>query len=343
MIVGDFEVWYLLAASIMFFATEALTAWFFTQVLSIRNKPMYWALMLALMFATPIVRAGSPSEMTVVANFALLGVPVFMARDSVTRRVVIVAFTTVFNVLCDIVVMIIWQVLIGTDQTNIAFVGANPVEFGLATVLRFAATLPLFIVAARLIDRYFPSKVPKMQVEQPEHSLVLFAWFPFLQMFLLTTAFFVISYQCNHDFALLLCVAAVGLICVCVDLVLVRSFLRASRAHEEKLLVEQLETQLAEYLSSCEKTMLQVESTARIRHDLRNQVQIISELASRGEFDRAQHYVHAMIEEVHNAAADFDDGAGEAADAAGEVTGSGDGEVAPGGNMAAPATTMRGL
>lgn len=78
------------------------------------------------------------------------------------------------------------------------------------------------------------------------------------------------------------------------------------------MLTEQLEKQLAEYLASYERTMQQVESTARLRHDLRNQVQIVSELANRGEFDRAKVYLRSMIDEVQSASALFDDEQGSA-------------------------------
>ena len=310
--IGGFVIWYLLAASVMFFETEILTTWFFTQVLAIPCKALYWTLMLVLTFATPLLRAGTPSEITLVVNFALLAVPLIMSRDSVGRRFAIVAFTTVFNVLCDIMLMLIWGVLIGGDQTNIGYVGEHPVEFGFATFARFCVTLPLLVGASKLVNRYFPSKVASGKPREDRvASIMLFAWFPFLQMFLLTTAYFVISYQCDCNMVLLACVALAAIACVFVDIVLVRMFLRASQSRKEKMLADQLEKQLTEYLASYEQTMQQVESTARLRHDLRNQVQVVTELANRGEFDRAAVYLQSMIDEVKSASTRFGGEAGD--------------------------------
>lgn len=317
--IGGYTVWYLLAASVMFFEAEILTTWFFTRVLVIPRKALYWAMMLALTLATPLLRAGMPSSVTLVLNFALLAVPLVMSRDSVGRRFAIVAFTTVFNVLGDIVLMLIWGILIGGDQTNIGYVGEHPVEFGFMTFARFCATLPFLIAAARIIDKHFPRKdLDENARPEPVFSLMLFVWFPFLQMFLLTTAFFVIACQCNCDVVLLLCTAIVAFACAGVDIVLIRTFSRASRTRQEQMLTEQLEKQLAEYLASYERTMQQVESTARLRHDLRNQVQIVSELANRGEFDRAKVYLRSMIDEVQSVSALIDDEQGSAGAGAGD-------------------------
>ena len=41
-----------------------------------------------------------------------------------------------------------------------------------------------------------------------------------------------------------------------------------------------------------------MERTARLRHDLRNQVQIVNALAARGEFELAQHHIAAMLKEL---------------------------------------------
>ena len=35
-----------------------------------------------------------------------------------------------------------------------------------------------------------------------------------------------------------------------------------------------------------------------MRHDLRNQVQIVNALAQRGDFDLAQHHIAAMLKEL---------------------------------------------
>ncbi len=300
--IGGFPVWYLMAASVMFYEAQVLATWFHARVLAIVNKPLYWALMLAFMFATPLVRAGSPAVVTLVANFALLAVPIILARDSLARRVAVVAFVTIFNVICDIALMLIWAALVGGDQTNIGYVGEHPLEFGLATLGRLVVCLPLLIGAARLIDRHFPCQVDQAELDvERSDAMTLLAWFPFLQMFLIATAFFVISYQCSSDYRLLLCLVLAAALCAVIDFVLLRMCVKAQRARQEELLAEQLEAQLAECLSSWEQTLEQVESTARLRHDLRNQVQIVAELARRGEFERAQHYLQAMIDEVRSA------------------------------------------
>ena len=91
---------------------------------------------------------------------------------------------------------------------------------------------------------------------------------------------------------------ALAVLCLAVDgLVLVAIIsVRARTRHADR--ARALRSQLDAYLVEYQETVERMERTARLRHDLRNQVQIVNALAARGEFELAQHHIAAMLKEL---------------------------------------------
>ena len=79
-----------------------------------------------------------------------------------------------------------------------------------------------------------------------------------------------------------------------VVLLVLVAIISTRHADRARALRSQLDAYLAEYQETVEK----MERTARLRHDLRNQVQIVNALAARGEFELAQHHIAAMLKEL---------------------------------------------
>ena len=112
-------------------------------------------------------------------------------------------------------------------------------------------------------------------------------------MLLFLCCWVVVRY-CGADWNLSWACVALAVLCLAVDGLVLVAIISARHADRARALRSQLDAYLAEYQETVEK----MERTARLRHDLRNQVQIVNALAARGEFELAQHHIAAMLKEL---------------------------------------------
>ena len=56
--------------------------------------------------------------------------------------------------------------------------------------------------------------------------------------------------------------------------------------------------ELDRYLADYQDTVDMAQRSARLRHDLRNQVQVVNALAERGELQLAEQHIDAMLKEL---------------------------------------------
>lgn len=121
-----------------------------------------------------------------------------------------------------------------------------------------------------------------------------FGLFPLLRVVLLFLCCWVVVRYCGADWNLSWACVALAVLCLAVDGLVLVAIISTRHADRARALRSQLDVYLVEYQETVEK----MERTARLRHDLRNQVQIVNALAARGEFELAQHHIAAMLKEL---------------------------------------------
>ena len=126
------------------------------------------------------------------------------------------------------------------------------------------------------------------------------ALFPLLQVAFLLLGYWTVVRYCGADIALLRVCAVLAVLCLGVDAVVLLSISRLRRRARDEARARLLREQLDAYLKDYQLTVEKMEASARMRHDLRNQVQIVNALAERGEFDLAQHHIAAMLRELES-------------------------------------------
>lgn len=132
------------------------------------------------------------------------------------------------------------------------------------------------------------------------HRLWTLALFPLLQVAFLLLGYWTVVRYCGADIALLRVCAVLAVLCLGVDAVVLLSISRLRRRARDEARARLLREQLDAYLKDYQLTVEKMEASARMRHDLRNQVQIVNALAERGEFDLAQHHIAAMLRELES-------------------------------------------
>ena len=88
--------------------------------------------------------------------------------------------------------------------------------------------------------------------------------------------------------------AALGVVCLFVDVVLFRSMEREYRARLDREASQLLQRELDACLRQYGEVAGYVESVARRNHDIRNQLAVVSALARRGEFDAATRHLESV-------------------------------------------------
>lgn len=130
----------------------------------------------------------------------------------------------------------------------------------------------------------------------------LFATIPLVQGAFLWTLNVLVALAGNEDEQVVFLAGSCLLIVLCLaaDVVLFATSRRYERAREEEARAAILETHLHEQMAAYGQLAAQVEDTARMRHDLRNHLQVLTSLVELGKPDRARAYVADMLVGLEN-------------------------------------------
>lgn len=128
---------------------------------------------------------------------------------------------------------------------------------------------------------------------QAEPYLRRFVLVPLSQHFplIFATVFSLLLHASPRDYLLL---GAMALCCVLADFLLFRGLRNFTAQQLARQQAELLEKQLQQQLDYYNRVVARIEETARLRHDLRNQLQTVYALMDRGEYDRAREVLTAF-------------------------------------------------
>ena len=81
-----------------------------------------------------------------------------------------------------------------------------------------------------------------------------------------------------------------------VDCYLMHSVDRFVQRSNEKMRAAMLERELDNYLKSYDEVVKNIEATARVRHDLGNQMIVLHDLIARGEYEHARMSIESLLD-----------------------------------------------
>lgn len=168
-------------------------------------------------------------------------------------------------------------------------IGAIAGTSAFAVVSGFAALAAALALAAVVVVRQRRHTVSKYWA---------FGLFPLLQVVLLFLCYWVVVRYCGADWNLSWACVALAVLCLAVDGLVLSAIVNVRARTRDADRARALRSQLDAYLAEYQETVEKMERTARLRHDLRNQVQIVNALAARGEFELAQRHIASMLKEL---------------------------------------------
>ena len=225
----------------------------------------------------------------------LCATPALFARDRPLHRAVVVASSIVAAIIAYLACLLLWM-LVADDPFSYQEKYTRLASYAVASGLHLILLDVLFVMLRRAQSQWLTPEVKRYTGEGTKY----FIWFPLLQVPFLLIALIGIGTAAAWNPLLAVGVLLMGVFFLVSDLVLFRAIDDFVLEQFEALRIEVLERQLDEELRLFDDLSALLENSAQLRHDLRNHLQIIEMLASRGESDAAREHVRNLLGEIEN-------------------------------------------
>ena len=231
----------------------------------------------------------------VMVQILLCAVPALFARDRPLHRAVVVASSIVAAIIAFLACLLLWM-LVADDPFSYQEKYTRLASYAVASGLHLILLDVLFVMLRRAQSQWLTPEVKRYTGEGTKY----FIWFPLLQVPFLLIALIGIGTAAVWSPLLVVSVLLMGVFFLVSDLALFRAIDDFVLERFEALRIEALEHQLNDELQLFDDLSTLLENSAQLRHDLRNHLQIVEMLASRGEFDAAREHVRDLLGEIEN-------------------------------------------
>lgn len=230
-----------------------------------------------------------------MVQILLCAVPALFARDRPLHRAIVVASSIVAAIIAYLACLLLWM-LVADDPFSYQEKYTRLASYAVASGLHLILLDVLFVMLRRAQSQWLTPEVKRYTGEGTKY----FIWFPLLQVPFLLIALIGIGTAAVWSPLLVVSVLLMGVFFLVSDLALFRAIDDFVLERFEALRIEVLERQFDEELKLFDDLSTLLENSAQLRHDLRNHLQIIEMLASRGEFDAAREHVRDLLGEIES-------------------------------------------
>lgn len=287
----------------------ALYTYAMMRMLDVRRPRLCFGVCVAAaIVAVPFLPfVSSFARFLIVMAFCLL--PAFAACDRIVHRVFIVVAAIVVLVVSDSAAALAWIGVVGDDLT-IASARGNLSVYAAVSAIHLAVLGILYTGLGHYTNRFLNADVRRYVGEGPKY----FVLFPLMQLPLLCIATIgLLQVPPEWSAQAITLMFSMSFLGLAADLLLFYAVDQFVLERYDAARVEVLTMRLDSDLRRYRQLALVLENSAQLRHDLRNQVQVIHALADRGEFDRARTCAAELLGEIEQ----IDKMEREAADEAG--------------------------
>lgn len=267
---------------------ELLWCWMYTRLLDMRRPGVFFAVRGICIALFLLVRSfgGAPVRMVALV-LCYIALPLAFSRGSLVRRALVVLAVIALSIFPEFLGYIAWYGLTASPVFDYdaarAHLGAF---FAVHTLLLLVYWLLYFLLRAvfRRGTQVVYGRSSLVFVGFLALQLVFAALVIWSKMLLLN------SYDALDWVGALFCIVSFA-----VDLVLVVDFERNAQRELASARADAANELLDEYLMRYGDALGEVERTARIRHDLRNQLQVVDSLIERGQREEAAEHLDRML------------------------------------------------
>lgn len=268
---------------------EVVMTYFYTKLLTMKHAGVFWLVRLGVIMPLMLVRSAlDPIIRTSLGIITYFLIPFFFAEEKVTRRLFILLMVYVLIMVAEFTSGGLWYIVTGLPIADYDVVRTHLAQFALLHVVHFVIGSALMGGLLVLLRRHAG--------ESAGREMPVFLGFPAVQVVLLTIALMIKVYVAPENDTMYVGLFLVVIMFFAADVVL---FVKIDR-YEKKLREEEraamLSRELNVYLERYEEVVDGVEAVARLRHDLRNQVQVAAVLVEQGQRGRAQEHLEHMLD-----------------------------------------------
>lgn len=272
---------YILVQASTFAVTMALAGGM-AIMLPIPRRVRYFAAIGAVGLAFQLI--GSSDGLLRVLSFAsFTGLTLASCTGPVRFRVLAMALVYTAAIAGEAVCSVVSVALLGGFDFSTAFQLAHPVEFLFIRLLDTA-----LIIAGSYASALLSRRV--VHGGESRRAALMILFMPLLQVVLLMGALYLQLNVTGIHAALSAGIAAAALLFFAADVLLVVTIERIGQASAERERARAMERQLDGYLEQYAALARRSAAIARLRHDARNNVQVISALLDRGAYGEASAY-----------------------------------------------------
>lgn len=268
------------------FASDVLIAYAWTRLLRMRSNLLFWLLLLP--FVTLVVSARSEVDVNARFFFLIVGygaIPFIMSVDRPPRKLLVIALVNVGIIIAELVSIGGWYLMTGLDIVDYDVAWSHLGAYALTHVIHLVVLTVLFGGLHAALNRF--------DCEEG-HGIQGFLWFPVIQAILLALALASGVYLRQGSDVLYFGMATLSLVCLAADVALFSSMRSFARKRREDQRAALLQRNLDACLAQCDTFVAEVERTAKMRHDVRNQAHAAMALAERGDFARAREHISSF-------------------------------------------------
>ncbi len=266
---------------------EIVYAFACTKVLNIRNVPLFWVLRMAMSISTSLVRLDIlPLVRLVIGLAEYFVLPYVMSRGRAGYRVFALVILFIAMSVSEVLGMVLWYALTGMLTVRGDDPSALMPEFWLVRVMHLLLVV-LLLGSSGMALR-------KLSGEGHGHGFPFIAGLLITQTLLLSLCIYAMQFLGGEKLFLSMGSMTLSLACVVVDVYLMVVVDRFERRRRAEGRVRMLEEQLSAYLERYQHVVKSIEGVARLRHDVRNQLQVVNDLIVRGDLVRAREIAEAM-------------------------------------------------
>lgn len=277
----------MLIEALAVFPVEIVLTYMMTLMLTMRSNAVFWLVRMGLSSVSILARPflGEPLHMA-MALFLYLVLPVLCARDSLARRLFVVVAIYIVMAVSEVAGMLMWSALTGLALSGPGDMAVYTAQYWLVRVLHLMLTTFLLMALHVLIRR--------ISGEDYERGMASVVALPAVEVVLFAVVIQAFQYVPEESYTLTLISAVLTIACVGVDAYLLLAVERYGKKRRSERQARALAMQLDDYLERYASVVEGVGAVARLRHDVRNQLQVIGDLTSRGEYEKAREMARSL-------------------------------------------------
>lgn len=272
---------------------EVVVTYAYTKMLRFRSDRVFWTVRMSLIVLLCYFRSAmDPGVRMAVGAAITIFLPLLLSQDKLSSRVFVIVLVNVVLAIAEIAGAALWLALSGTplvDQDTFAF-SSGVADYWTVRLVHLLLAIMLLSGLYAVLRRFSASE---------QEGMRFFVVLPLTQVVLLSVSLAIMQYLPHQSDLFNYGNLVLAAVCVVVDCFLFVSMGRYGMRQRSEQRAALLQCELDDYLHEYRVVVEDMEAVARLRHDLRNQLQVATELAEDGKSEEALNLLADMKSAVN--------------------------------------------